>query len=119
MGRIRASYKTAFGRMYQGDCEQILNQHPFKRNLGRVQLILTSPPFPLNRQKSYGNLTGTEYLEWLSRLAPLFKEYLVPDGSIVMELGNAWEQGKPTMSTLPMRALLRFLGLSKHHLQRF
>lgn len=75
----------------------------------RVQLILTSPPFPLNRKKKYGNLTGEEYLGWLAKLAPLFREYLTMDGSIVLELGNAWEPGAPVMSTLPMRALLQFL----------
>ncbi len=39
---------------------------------------------------------------------PLLKKMLTPDGSIVMEVGNAWEQGSPVMSTLPIRSLLRF-----------
>ena len=102
--------------MYQGDCEVVLGEYPLTRRRGHVQLILTSPPFPLNRKKRYGNLNGDEYLAWLQRLAPLLREYLSPDGSIVVELGNAWEPGSPTMSTLPMRALLGFLEAADLHL---
>ena len=36
--------------------------------------------------------------------------------SIVLELGNAWEQGRPTMSTLPIRALLEFQEAAELHL---
>lgn len=95
--------------MYKGDCEQVLAMRPVSDLKSHVQLVLTSPPFPLNRKKKYGNLTGEEYLGWLAKFAPLFREYLTVDGSIVLELGNAWEPGSPVMSTLPMRALLQFL----------
>lgn len=107
--RPKAAYRTSWGRMYQGDCADLLRRDPLSRLKGRVQLILTSPPFPLNRKKKYGNLTGEQYLDWLKSLATLFRGYLTPDGSIVMELGNAWEPGQPTMSTLPIKALLSFL----------
>jgi site-specific DNA-methyltransferase (cytosine-N4-specific) len=33
---------------------------------------------------------------------------LSPTGSIVIEVGNAWEKGAPVMSTLPLEALLAF-----------
>lgn len=102
--------------MYQGDSEQVLRQHPANEYIGRVQLILTSPPFPLNKKKKYGNLRGDAYLEWLTGLAPLFRDYLKPDGSIVLELGNAWNPGSPTMSTLPLKALLGFLEAGDLHL---
>lgn len=102
--------------MYQGDSEKVLRQYPLTRQMGRVQLILTSPPFPLNRKKKYGNLTGDDYLQWLTQMAPLFRQYLKPDGSIVLELGNAWEPGRPTMSTMPIKALLAFLEAAELHL---
>lgn len=104
--RPKAKYCTRWGKMYQGDCEELLQRYPLVRFQGKVQLILTSPPFPLNRKKRYGNFTGDEYLQWLARLAPLFRRYLTPDGSIVLELGNAWEAGKPVMSILPVKALI-------------
>jgi hypothetical protein len=81
-----------------------------------VQLIFTSPPFPLNHKKRYGNRTGDDYLEWLADLASPLKELLTEDGSIVMELGNAWVPGQPVMSTLALRALLRFLDAGQLHL---
>lgn len=103
------AYETDFGCLYQGLAEEALKGEVFKNYKGKVDLILTSPPFPLNRKKRYGNLQGEEYLEWLSSFAPLFRSYLKPKGSIVMEIGNAWEAGRPVMSTLSLRALLSFL----------
>ncbi len=83
---------------------------------GKIDLILTSPPFPLNRKKSYGNLTGSEYVNWLRKLAPPLTRLLAPNGSIVLEIGNAWEPGKPAMSTLPLKALLEFQEAANLHL---
>jgi len=76
---------------------------------GKVQLVFTSPPFPLNRKKRYGNLQGEAFVKWLADFAPRFRKLLKPNGSIVMEMGNAWEPGLPVMSTLALRALLAFL----------
>ena len=104
------------GLMYSGDANCVLKSVKLKRFKGNVNLILTSPPFPLNRKKSYGNLSGEDYLKWLQGIAPLLREYLTEDGSIVMEIGNAWDPGKPTMSTLPMRSLLAFLEAGEFNL---
>jgi site-specific DNA-methyltransferase (cytosine-N4-specific) len=81
-----------------------------------VQLAFTSPPFPLNRRKRYGNLKGEEYLDWLGQQAEPLGDLLTDDGSLVVELGNAWEPGEPVMSTLPLRALLRVLESGGFHL---
>jgi len=102
--------------MYCGRSEDLLATYPITRQKGKVQLIFTSPPFLLNRKKKYGNLEGQEYVEWLSAFAPLLCDYLTKDGSIVIELGNAWEKGSPTMSTLPMKALLAFQERANLHL---
>lgn len=103
------AYTTARGVMYRGFAEDVLGSALAKKYRAKVQLILTSPPFPLNRKKKYGNRQGEEYLEWLAGFAPLFKEFLTNDGSIVIEMGNAWETGEPAMSTLALEALLAFL----------
>ena len=78
--------------------------------------MFTSPPFPLNRKKRYGNEVGEEYVTWLARTAEPLRDLLTDDGSIVLELGNAWEPGKPVMSTLALRALLDFLEAADLHL---
>lgn len=104
------AYRTPRGVAYQGFAEQVLGDPVFGRKYrGKVQLIFTSPPFPLNRKKRYGNKVGEEYIEWLAAFAPLFRDCLKEDGSIVMEIGNAWEPGSPIMSTLALEALLRFM----------
>lgn len=101
--------RTRLGRYFVGDCESLLRGRLSSRLRGRVQLILTSPPYPLNRKKSYGNLTGDEYRKWLVNLAPLFAELLRPDGSIVVELGNAWMPGRPVQSLLHIKSLVGFV----------
>jgi len=62
----------------------------------------------LNDKKSYGNLKGEAYLEWFSSLAPIFSDILSPTGSIVIEIGNSWEQHRPVQSLLHLEALLSF-----------
>lgn len=104
----RVAYETSHGIMHCGFAEDVLQSNLAKKYLGKVNLILTSPPFPLNRKKKYGNLQGEEYVEWLASFAPLLAKYLSEDGSIVIELGNAWEAGEPVMSTLALEALLAF-----------
>lgn len=105
---LAVAYQTPFGRMLHGLSDEILKSDALERFKGKVNLVFTSPPFPLNRKKRYGNKNGEEYIEWLSSYGPLLKRMLTEDGSIVMEVGNAWEQGSPVMSTLPIRSLLRF-----------
>lgn len=107
--KLAPAYATSRGFAVQAKVEHFLRSDLATRYRGKVQLIFTSPPFPLNRKKKYGNETGQEYVDWLASFAPKFIEMLKPDGSIVMEMGNAWEQGEPVMSTLALEALLKFL----------
>lgn len=113
-GKPPVSYKTALGRSILGKAEDVLQSPAYTEDLeGQVDLIFTSPPFPLNRKKRYGNKQGDAYVDWLADFAPLFKKVLKPKGSIVLELGNAWEAGRPVMSTLALKALLAFLERGK------
>ena len=104
-----AAYWTDLGTMYRGSVEGFLESSHANALRGDVQLIFTSPPFPLNRKKKYGNLIGQEYLDWLGELAEPLGDLLADDGSFVVELGNAWEPGEPVMSTLALEALLKLL----------
>ena len=111
-----AAYSTPNGVMLLGDSGQLLRSPDLATLRGKVQLIFTSPPFPLNRKKAYGNFKGGDYLMWLSKFGPVMRELLAPNGSIVIELGNSWEQGFPTMSTLALKALLFFQEQNYLHL---
>jgi site-specific DNA-methyltransferase (cytosine-N4-specific) len=59
------SHETDLGTYHLGDSAELLGANLGQELRGKVQLILTSPPFPLNRKKSYGNFAGQEYKEWL------------------------------------------------------
>jgi site-specific DNA-methyltransferase (cytosine-N4-specific) len=115
-GVVEEGYLTKLGVMYVSLIESFLDCPAATALRGKVQLMFTSPPFPLNYKKKYGNKTGEEYLEWLRGLAPRLTELLTPDGSIVMELGNAWEPGVPVMSTLALEAFLAFKEAGKLNL---
>ena len=109
-------YSTGLGSMYSGLSEKVLKSRPLENLHGQAQLVFTSPPFPLNTKKRYGNLQGEEYIKWFASFAPLLRKFLTPDGSIVVEIGNAWEPGRPVMSTTVLRAFLRFLEKGGLHL---
>ena len=99
-------YETDFGICINEDCTRVIDDYIVKNYAGKVQLVFTSPPFPLNRKKSYGNLEGQQYIDWLCNIGEKLKPLLTKDGSIVLEIGNAWNPGEPTISTFPLEALL-------------
>ena len=111
-----AEYATDLGVALVGDSQSVLESAAVSELLGRVQLIFTSPPFPLNRKKKYGNLSGLEFRKWLRGYANKLRALLTPDGSAVIEMGNAWEQGSPVMSTLALETLLAFKKAGSFHL---
>ena len=102
--------------MYRSSIEDFLESKEARKYKNKIQLIFTSPPFALNVKKKYGNYQGEEYRTWLANLAPGLGDLLTDDGSIVIELGNAWEKGRPTMSTVVMKALIDFLEVGDLHL---
>lgn len=106
------SYKSKLGKLVQGNSIELLTKDgEFTHLKGKVNLIITSPPFPLNNKKHYGNEKGEDYKEWFISLAPLFSELLASDGSLVIEIGNAWEPERPVQSLLHLECLF---GLVKH-----
>lgn len=102
------AYSTPMGQAYQTTIEDFLVSKTGESLKGKVDLILTSPPFPLTAPKRYGNLTGEDYKAWISSLAEPLSELLSPTGSIILEIGNAWERGRPVMSTIPLETLIEF-----------
>jgi hypothetical protein len=106
---MNLQYKSDLGSFYLGN-SKCLDRHSLGESIiGKVQLILTSPPFPLNSKKRYGNLEGDKYIEWFVSFAPLFSKLLKDNGSIVIEMGNSWEHGRPVQSLLHLEALMGFV----------
>ena len=93
-GAALVAFSTRLGIAVWSDCRtlfQDLNQP--------IHLVVTSPPFPLARQRLYGNPSETEYVAFLlEALAPLVR-HLVPGGSICLDLGqDIFEPGLPSRS---------------------
>jgi hypothetical protein len=72
-----------------------------------VSLVMTSPPFALQRKKEYGNRDQHEYIDWLASFAEVVLRKLRPDGSFVLDLGGAYQKGVPARSLYNFRVLLR------------
>jgi DNA modification methylase len=104
----KIAFRSSHGVSLVGDSGHVLDELLDSGVGGRVQLVFTSPPFPLNRKKQYDNLQGAAFKTWLADYAQKLRKLLAPDGSIVIEMGNAWEPDRPVMSTLALESLLQF-----------
>lgn len=110
------TYSTPLGICYNGDSTSLESSELWPQLNGAVDLLFTSPPFALSRKKEYGNFSGADYVSWFADLAPVFTKTLKPEGSLVIEMGNAWVKGYPIMATEPLRALLKFIDRGELYL---
>lgn len=97
-------YSTHLGAAYCGDSLELLSQLPDNS----VNLVITSPPFALQRKKEYGNKNQDEYIDWLVSFAKLVYVKLKEDGSFVIDLGGAYRKGVPARSLYNFRVPIRF-----------
>jgi DNA modification methylase len=97
-------YSTELGSAFQGDALDLLNELDDES----INLVFTSPPFALQRQKEYGNRSEADYVDWLIEFAALVKKKLRADGSFVLDLGGAYQKGVPSRSLYPFRVVTRF-----------
>jgi DNA modification methylase len=100
---LTPTYNTELGAAYRGDSLALLEQVPD----ASVNLVMTSPPFALQRKKEYGNEDQGEYVEWLLRFARIVHRKLRDDGSFVLDLGGAYQKGVPARSLYNFRFLVR------------
>lgn len=100
---VNPFYETGKGAAFLGDSLQLMKLIPDNS----VDLILTSPPFALTRQKEYGNKPEEEYLDWFMQFAKQFYRLIKPAGSLVIDLGGAYLPGHPTRSIYQYELLVR------------
>lgn len=65
---------------------------------GSLNLLFTSPVFPLLKPKSYGSIDVKNWLPWMLDLVAQWIPLLSEDGSIVMHLGDVHHRGMPATS---------------------
>lgn len=104
LARRRPAYTTKLGAAYHGDSRELLA----KLDDGSVNLVITSPPFALQRKKEYGNKDQAEYIDWLCDFAALVRDKLADDGSFVLDLGGSYQKGVPSRSLYNFRIPIRF-----------
>ncbi len=109
---LRLAYSTNLGKAYLGDSLNlldILENHS-------INLVITSPPFALQRQKEYGNRSQEDYIDWLTEFAIKIKDKLTEDGSFVLDLGGAYQKGIPVRSLYNYKILIKFCEELGFHL---
>jgi DNA modification methylase len=96
-------YVTHYGKAYLGDALELLEC----LSDCSVDLVITSPPFALQRKKEYGNRDQDEYGDWLLQFAAKVKRVVKDTGSFVLDLGGAYREGRPVRSLYNFRVLIR------------
>ncbi|KOP25173.1 DNA methyltransferase [Hapalosiphon sp. MRB220] len=101
--KLTPYYSQNYGAVYLGDSQELIKSIPDSS----INLILTSPPFALTRQKEYGNQSAEKYIEWFLPFAYEFKRVLTDNGSFVLDLGGAYLPGNPVRSIYQYELLVR------------
>jgi len=99
-------YTTSHGAAYQGDSRELLDDFPENS----INLIVTSPPFALQKKKEYGNKDLDDYNEWFLDFAEKVERILTENGSFVVDIGGGWEKGKPIRSLYHFDLLTQLAG---------
>ena len=99
------AYYTSMGATFIGDSRELLEE----LSDGSVNLVITSPPFALQRRKDYGNLDQYEYIDWFLEFGRIVHRKLRDDGSFVVDFGGAYMKGVPARSLYNFRVLIRMI----------
>ena len=95
-------YVTDWGEAWVGDSRRLLK----KLEDESVDLVVTSPPYGLLKKKEYGNETQEDYVKWFRPFAKELYRVLKNTGSLVINIGGAWQKGQPTRAMYPYRLML-------------
>lgn len=77
------AFSTKLGIALWGDARKI-----FEKSTEPIHLILSSPPYPLNEPRVYGNVKEKEYVDWLCYMIEPIVKNLVDGGSVVLNISN-------------------------------
>jgi len=97
-------YRTRLGRALLGDSLEVMSGLPS----ASVDLVVTSPPFPLTFRKRgpYSSVGEQEFVSWFLAYAQECKRVLNDQGSLVIDLGGVWTKGAAVKSLYQHRLLI-------------
>lgn len=98
-----AGYSSKNGCCVCGDSLNLLEKLDDKS----INLVLTSPPFALQRKKEYGNEEQDKYVDWLCEFGKVVYKKLKDDGSFIIDIGGAYEKGAPAYSLYQFKVLIK------------
>jgi site-specific DNA-methyltransferase (adenine-specific)/site-specific DNA-methyltransferase (cytosine-N4-specific) len=86
--------------LYLGDCRRELKKIP----CNSVDLIVTSPPYADQRQRTYGGIHVDEYVEWFLPISKELLRILKPTGTFILNIKEKVVDGE--RSTYVMELIL-------------
>lgn len=101
-GVALVGFSTDLGVAILGHCDHVFTSVP-----SQVTLVVTSPPYPLARNRAYGNAPLSVYVDWFCKTIKPVVDSLAPNGSICINLTNDKFMPKsPARSTYLERIVL-------------
>lgn len=111
-GVVLTVWTDGHGRVLWGAIEDAVGEI----RAGSVKLWMTSPPYPLLREKQYGNLDSKRHVAWLRDVFEALKPTLAETGSLVINLGDVYRRGAPVLDLYAERLLLELVDDLGYHL---
>lgn len=89
-----------------GDCKRKILQLPD----GSVSLVLTSPPYAMQRKDQYGGIPEKDYPAWITGILELFKPKMRTDGNVIVNIRSHLHRGSISDYVLRTRLAIREAG---------
>lgn len=77
------AFSTKLGIGIWGDARKI-----FEKSTEPIHLMLSSPPYPLQAPRAYGNVKEAEYVDWICYMIEPIVRNLLEGGSVVLNISN-------------------------------
>jgi len=68
----------------------------------KINTIVTSPPYAMQRKNEYGGIPPEEYPDWFVSLSAILKSYLADDGSLFVNIKEHAEKGQRSLYVMKM-----------------
>jgi DNA modification methylase len=89
--------------LIQGDCLEVMKDIPD----GSVDMVLTSPPYALQRKSTYGGVSECEYIEWFTPIAQEIKRVLSDTGSFFLNIKPNCKDGERVLYVMELVIALK------------